>query len=52
MFIDIREAGSERERERERERWRKINMREKHQLVASHMCPKWGVEPTNFWCTG
>ena len=46
MFIDFRERGregGERERDRGREgegeRGRDINLREKHQLVASPMCP-------------
>ena len=37
MFIDFRESGRERERN--------INVREKHQLVAFHMCPDRGLNP-------
>ena len=49
--------------ERERERERDGDVREKHQLVASHSLPKqglnpqpryvpWlGIEPAAFWCT-
>ena len=60
MFIDFRE----RERERERERARNINVRQKHLLVASHMCPNQGLNPQpryvlwlgielpTFWCMG
>ena len=38
MFIDFRERGKERERERERN----IDVREKHQSVASRMLPDQG----------
>ena len=56
MFIDFRKRGSE------REKGRNIDVREKHQLVASHTLPDWGlnpqprhvpqlgIEPVNFWC--
>ena len=58
MFIDFREEGGERVRERD------IDVREKHQMVASCMCPdqgsnpqpryvsRPGLEPTTFWCMG
>ena len=36
MFIDFRERGRERQREKN------IDVREKHQLVASCVCPDWG----------
>ena len=53
MFLDFRERGREKieterdtdretERQRERERERNIDVREKHQLVASCKCPNWG----------
>ena len=35
----------EREMERERGREKNINVREKHQLAASHKCPNWGLNP-------
>ena len=43
MLIDFRERGS-----RGRERERNIDVREKHQLVASHTCPDQGLnsQPT------
>ena len=48
--------GGEWEKERERERERDINMREKHQLVASHSCPNCaptqGSNLQSFWCMG
>ena len=43
MLIDFRERGRERERERERER--DIEVREKHQSVASHTCPDQRLTP-------
>ena len=54
MFIDFRETGKEKQRN--------IKVREKHQSVASRMCPDqelnlqpryvcWPeIEPTTFWC--
>ena len=62
LFILGKEEGTERERkkEREKERKRNINVRDKHQLVASHSCLDQGlnlqpryvpwleIEPTNF----
>ena len=70
--IDLRErerddGGEGRERERERERReREIDVREKHQSVASLMCPDltgdrthnmgmfpyWESTPESFWCIG
>ena len=64
MFIDFREGRREWKRERERERERNVDMREKHWLVASRLCPKWasnqqtryvpwlGVQPSASWCMG
>ena len=58
MFIDFREEGGERVRERD------IDVREKHQMVASCMCPdqgsnpqpryvlQLGIELATFWCSG
>ena len=44
MFIDFREGDREGgERERVREERRHISVREKHQLVASCMCPDQGL---------
>ena len=37
--------GMEEERERERERKRNTNVREKHEWVASYMCPNWQLNP-------
>ena len=35
-----------------RERQTDINMREKHRLVASCMCPDLGIELATFWSMG
>ena len=45
LFILGKEEGTERERkkEREKERKRNINVRDKHQLVASHSCLDQGL---------
>ena len=39
MFIDFRERGRDREMERN------IDVREKHQSLASCMCSDWGPNP-------
>lgn len=44
MFIDFRKRGEGGKRERERER-KKINVTEKHRLVAFHMLTDWGSNP-------
>ena len=44
MFIDFRK----REEEREGGRKRNINMREKHQSIASRMCPDRRLNPQPF----
>ena len=44
MLIDFRERGKEEEREGD------TNVREKHQLVASHTCPAPGTKPTTQAC--
>ena len=68
MGKEEREGGREREkgeRERRRERGGDVDVRKKHQyqLVASHTCPDWGLNPQPknlswlgieqlpFWCT-
>ena len=38
MFIDLRER-------KVGERERNIDVREKYQLVVSHACPNWGLNP-------
>ena len=43
MFIDFREQEEGGERDREGEK--KINVREKHRLVAFHTDPDWGSNP-------
>ena len=51
MFIDFKEEegrGRGRGRERERERQRNIDVREKHQSVASRTHPNWGLNPQRF----
>ena len=41
LFIYLSERGEGREKERERN----IDVREKHQLGASHTCSNWGQNP-------
>ena len=60
MFTDFREKEKERKTERNRERQRNIEVREKHQMVASRThpdwdqtynrgtCPDWGSNPQPF----
>ena len=60
MFIDVgvcvcmreRGGGGEREGEREREREGNINVREEHQLVASHTHPNGGSNLKPFGARG
>ena len=44
MLIDFRERGVG-ERENELEKEKNIGVREKDQLVASHLCPDWLLNP-------
>ena len=45
MFTDFKEKERE---EREGEGGRDIDVREKHWLVVSHMCPDQGLNPQHF----
>ena len=63
-FFKIFNLLLEREKRRKKEGERNINVRKKHRLVASHMCPNWGpntqpecvpwlgIEPANFRLMG
>ena len=44
MFINFRERESKEKRVNERN----SVVKEKHLLVASHMCPEWGSNPQPF----
>ena len=42
LFLETEEGKKERERN--------MDVREKYQLVASHMCPYWGLNPQPRMC--
>ena len=48
MILKKRKGEGEGGEERERERERNIDVREKHQSVASRTHPNWGLNPQRF----